>query len=254
MQKTGRIALALSMLFSISGCASFVAQATGSEPLGTDSGVRSFPQVLTDNAIERTAKINMYKLDPRFKFARVNVVSYYGVVLLTGQVSDPYLKQLAEDNLKAMTDVKAVQNYIDVGDKISYETIMQDALTTADIRRKLLTTKGISDNKVRVQTENGVVYVLGKLTPSENLALVNILQNTPNINRVVSLIDNLSESGVPTGNDALTTTNNNGGQQLVQPGSNSVVTTPLVETPVAVDPEQAPPDQPSTAIKASAMP
>ena len=37
--------------------------------------------------------------------------------LLTGQVPDPYLKQLAEDNLRAMSDVKAVHNYITVGDK-----------------------------------------------------------------------------------------------------------------------------------------
>jgi hypothetical protein len=35
------------------------------------------------------------------------------------------LKQLAEDNLRAMSDVKAVHNYITVGDKVGYNTIMQ---------------------------------------------------------------------------------------------------------------------------------
>ncbi len=260
MQKYGQIGLALALTLAVSGCASFVAQTTGSAPLGTDSGVRSFPQVLTDNSIERTAKVNMYKLDPRFKYARVNLISYQSAVLLTGQVGDQYLKQLAEDNVKAMSDVKTVHNYISVGDKISYNTIMQDSLVTANVRRMLVSTPGISDNKVKVQTEDGVVYVMGKLTPSETKVLYDILQNTPNIVKVVSLIDSLTESGVPTGNNALSASSTSSNDNAA-PGNNtnagSTLTTPLASnssldsTPVAVDPEQAAPDQPEPAASAS---
>ena len=245
------VAVVGTITLALSGCASFVAQTTGAAPLGTESGVRSFPQVLTDNSIESTAKVNMYKLDPRFKFARINVTSYHSVVLLTGQVPDEYLKQLAEDNLKAMSDVKAVHNYITVGDKIAYQTIMQDSLVTADIRRKLLSTAGIADNKVKVQTENGAVYVMGKLTPSETAVLYGILQNTPNIVKVVSLLDSLSENGVPTGNNALSSSSGGGsdvGSAAANGATNSSQTTttgtgtaaPLDATPLAVDPEAAP--------------
>ena len=69
-------------------------------PVGVDSGERSLGQVFIDSSIERTANINLYKLDPRFKQSRVNIISFHSNVLLTGQVPDPYLKQLAEDNLR----------------------------------------------------------------------------------------------------------------------------------------------------------
>lgn len=242
MQKSARIGVVFSMVVALSGCASFIAQTTGTAPLGTDTGVRTFSQVLTDNSIERTAKVNLYKLDARFKFSRINIVSFHSAVLLTGQVSDAHLKQLAEDNVKAMTDVKAVHNYIMVGDKINYNTIMQDGVVTANIRRQLVATQGISDNKVKVQTEDGVVYVLGKLTPSETQVLINIVQNTPNIVRVVSLLDNLTEAGTPTSNNAMSTSSSLAADSA---STSSVSTSNNDETPVAVDPEQAPPDLPA---------
>lgn len=255
MNKSGYLGLKMGlagiMLVGLSGCASFLAQSTGPAPLGTDSGVRTFSQVLNDNSIERTAKINTYKLDERFKYARINIASFHSAVLLTGQVSDQYLKQLAEDNVRAMSDVKTVHNYITIGEKIPYNTIVQDSIVTANIRRMLVTSPDISDTKVKVQTEDGVVYVMGKLTPSENQALINILQSTPNIVKVVSLIDLLSDAGVATSSNGLT--------QSATPATASTLnanltrtasTTPLAsptstidQTPVAIDPEQAAPDQ-----------
>jgi len=91
-------------------------------------------RALFDSSIERTAKINLYKLDSRFKQSRVNIESFHGNVLLTGQVPDAHLKQLAEDNLRAMTDVKTVHNYITVGNQIGYNSIMQDTTVTANTR------------------------------------------------------------------------------------------------------------------------
>ncbi|XID75471.1 BON domain-containing protein [Alkanindiges sp. WGS2144] len=241
MQKSGypglKVGLAMIMLFGLSGCASFLAQSTGPAPLGTDSGVRTFSQVLNDNSIERTAKINMYKLDERFKYSRINIASFHSAVLLTGQVKDQYLKQLAGDNIQAMTDAKTVHNYITVGDKIPYNTIVQDTIVTANIRRMLVTSPNITDTKVKVQTEDGVVYVMGKLTPGENQALLDILQQTPNIVKVVSLIDLLNESGAATASNGLS-------QAANLASASGATTMPLNdETPVAIDPEDAAPDQ-----------
>src|SRR5690606_25829746 len=117
---------------SLSGCASFISSGTGTAPVGTESGARTLGQLFIDSSLVRTAKINHYKLDSRFKQARVNIESFHGNVLQTGQVPVAYLKQLAEDNVKSMSDVKAVHNFITVGNQISYSTIMQD---TAEIGR-----------------------------------------------------------------------------------------------------------------------
>ncbi len=51
----------------------FYSGGTGTAPVGTDSGVRSLGQVFIDSSIKRTANINLYKLDQRFKQSRINI-------------------------------------------------------------------------------------------------------------------------------------------------------------------------------------
>lgn len=176
---------------SLVGCASFVSGGTGTSPVGTASGTRSLGQIVIDKSIERTAAVNLYKLDGRFRQSRINMNSFFGSVLLTGQVPDESLKKLAEDNLKAMTDVKSVHNYITVGNQISYNTIMQDTGVTANTRALIARAPVISDSKVSVHTEDGVLYVMGRLTNAEIADLNQVLSQVGNITKIVMLVDNI---------------------------------------------------------------
>lgn len=223
----------LSATLLISGCSSFIAANSGTEPVGVASSDRTWGQIFTDNSIERTASINLYKLDPRFKLSRVNINCFFGVVLLTGQVPDAALKKLAGDNVKAMADVKAVQNYLTVGDEVGYDQIVQDGITTATVRKNFLLLKGFKDSRVKVVTENNVVYLMGKLPKSDVDWLLDTLQRTPNIARIVTLIDILPEAAptileTPIDHRPLTTNHSNDTTAVVEPTA--------VATPVAVDP------------------
>jgi len=211
-----RFTLALLCVASLSGCASFISNGTGATPVGTDSGVRSLGQVFIDSSIERTANINLYKLDPRFKQSRINVESFHGNVLLTGQVPDVYLKQLAEDNVRAMSDVKTVHNYITVGN-------------TANTRGLIMKAKMVSDSKVLVHTEDGVLYVMGRLNNAEINDLNQVLQQVGNITKIVTLIDNVEQGSGPVASSS-----------LASPVANNYAA-PEVETPVAIDPDQPEP-------------
>ena len=193
-----RIAITLLCVASLSGCASFIAGGTGTEPVGTEQGSRTLGQVFIDNSIERTANINMYKLDPRFKQSRINLESFHSSVLLTGQVPDAYLKKLAEDNVRAMSDVKSVHNYITVGDKIGYGTIMQDTAVTANTKGLLARAPVVSGSKVKVHTEDGVLYVMGRLNTGEVADLNQVLQKVGNVTKIVMLVDNLDAPSATT--------------------------------------------------------
>lgn len=178
---------------SLTGCASFVANNTAPAPLGVPSSERSFAQVITDNGIVRTAKINLYKLDDRFNRSRVNIDSFHSVVLLTGQVPDPHLKNLAEQNVKTMRDVQAVHNYLTVGEQIGYNQIVQDGWITTTIRASILRSK-IRDTRVKVTTEAGVVYVMGRLTAAEVDEVLGLVQQVNGVQRIISLIDTLDSA------------------------------------------------------------
>ncbi|WOE31779.1 MULTISPECIES: BON domain-containing protein [unclassified Acinetobacter] len=212
-----RIAVVGLCMASLSGCLSFISGGTGSAPVGTDQGTRTLGQVFIDNAIERTAKINMYKLDSRFKQSRVNINSFHGNVLLTGQVPDQALKQLAEDNLRAMSDVKSVHNYITVGNQIGYSTIMQDMAVTTNTRALIMKAPILSDSKVQVHTEDGVLYVMGRLNTAEINDLNSILKQVGNVTKIVVLVDNLDNAS-----------------------ANSTLQ-PSVQTPVAIEADQIEP-------------
>lgn len=210
---------------SLSGCASFISSGTGSAPVGTESGARSLGQVFIDSSIERTAKINLYKLDSRFKQSRVNIESFHGNVLLTGQVPDAHLKQLAEDNLRAMTDVKTVHNYLTVGNQIGYSSIMQDTTVTANTRGLIMKAVVVSDSKVRIHTEDGILYVMGRLNQAEINDLNQVLQQVGNVTKIITLIDNVEQSRAVTSSFS----------------SPVVNAQPVEQTPVAIDPDQAEP-------------
>ena len=220
-----RIAMTLLCVASLSGCASFISSGTGSAPVGTESGARSLGQVFIDSSIERTAKINLYKLDSRFKQSRVNIESFHGNVLLTGQVPDAHLKQLAEDNLRAMTDVKTVHNYITVGNQIGYNSIMQDTTVTANTRGLIMKAVVVSESNVRIHTEDGILYVMGRLNQAEINDLNQVLQQVGNVTKIITLIDNVEQSRAVTSSFS----------------SPVVNAQPVEQTPVAIDPDQAEP-------------
>lgn len=220
-----RIAITMLCVATLSGCASFISQGTGPAPVGTDQGARSLGQVFIDSSIVRTAKINLYKLDARFKQSRVNIESFHGNVLLTGQVPDAHLKQLAEDNVRAMSDVKTVHNFITVGNQISYGTIMQDTAVTANTRGLIMKAPVVSDSKLNVHTENGILYVMGRLNTAEENDLDQVLTQVGNVTKIIKLIDNIEQMAPSSQSYA---------------GNSSLL--PSVQTPVAIDPDNAEPD------------
>lgn len=224
-----RIAMTMLCVASLSGCASFISGGTGSAPVGTDSGARSLGQVFIDSSIVRTAKINLYKLDARFKQSRVNIDSFHGNVLLTGQVPDVHLKQLAEDNVKAMSDVKSIHNFITVGNQISYNTIMQDTAVTANTRGLIMKAPVVSDSKVNIHTEDGVLYVMGRLNTAEINDLNQVLQQVGNVTKIVTLVDNIDQNTQARSNTS----------SFSSPLVNGVTET---QTPVAIDPDTAEPN------------
>lgn len=227
-----RIAMTMLCAASLSGCASFISGGTGTAPVGTESGARSLGQVFIDSSIVRTAKINLYKLDSRFNQSRVNIDSFHGNVLLTGQVPDAHLRQLAEDNVKAMSDVKTVHNFITVGNQISYSTIMQDTAVTANTRGLIMKAPVVSDSKVNIHTENGVLYVMGRLNTAEIDDLNQQLQQVGNVTKIITLVDNIEQN--PQASRAAA------GLAVPLPTA-----APELKTPVAIDPDTAEPSNAS---------
>ena len=158
--------LSLSLSGLLSGCGSVMSSA-GAGPIEEDPGERTFGQQMTDESIETKAKVNINTADEGYDDAHLSIISFNGFVLLVGQVPSEALKALATDVVKKIEDVRRIYNELEVGPATSLGTRGQDTWITTQVKSKLLASSDTPGTRVKVVTENSVVYLMGLMTEEE---------------------------------------------------------------------------------------
>ncbi len=182
------IALLTCAALQLTGCSNIVG-ATTDKPIESSSTSRSYGAAIDDEVIETTALVNIRKTNPALGNAHVLAISYNGVLLLAGQVPTEETRQLAGQAGSRVQNVKRVHNELTVGPNTELLVRTSDSGITTKIKSKLLTHKEAKSGKVKVVTENGVVYLMGVVTRSQaDLASV-LAQQTGGVQRVVRLFE-----------------------------------------------------------------
>lgn len=177
---------------SLAGCNSLIASATGPEPIGQAEGSRTISMKLEDSGIERTAGVNILKADPLFREANVHVKSFYGNVLLAGQVQNEEMKDKAEAVVRRIAEVKQIHNELTIGAASYYGERWKDGNLTNSISRAFLFEKGFPSSRTKVFTVGGTVYLMGKLTQAEADTAVDIIKQKAGVKKIVKLVDTLA--------------------------------------------------------------
>lgn len=193
--------LALCLATVLPGCTSLLATASGPEPLGVKEGQRTLSMRLEDNSIETTANVNIYKADPAFKDANITVVSFYGSVLMAGQVQTEELKKKAEEVVNRIGEVKRVHNELVVGNVPYYLARANDGIISTRIRSSMTFDSAYPSSRTKIATVNGVVYLMGKLTKAEADRAVQIISDTSGVMKIVKLVDYLPDGAAPATTD-----------------------------------------------------
>lgn len=186
---------AISLGLATSGCTSLMASATGPEPVGKAPGERSLSMSLEDSAIERDGGINIYKADEQFREANVNVISFYGSVLLAGQVQNEELKAKAEKTIRQIAEVKQIHNELIIAPASYYAERISDGTITKRIASAFLFEKGFPSSRTKVFTVGGTVYLMGKLTPGEADQAITMIKSISGVKKIVKLVDYLPAPG-----------------------------------------------------------
>lgn len=156
----------LLLALTLGGCGSIMSSA-GAGPIEEDPGERTLGQQMTDEGIETKAKVNITAASEGYKEAHLSVVSYNGFVLLVGQVPSGELKSLATDVVRKIEDVRRIYNELEIGKATGAGTRTNDTWITTQVKSKLLTSSDTPGRRVKVVTENSVVYLMGLLTEAE---------------------------------------------------------------------------------------
>ena len=150
----------------LSGCGAIMSSA-GAGPIEDDPGERTLGQQMTDESIETKAKVNINAADDGYDDAHLSIVSYNGFVLVAGQVQSEALKALATDVVREIEDVRRIYNELEVGPVTGAGTRTNDTWITTQVKSKLLASSDTPGTRVKVVTENSVVYLMGLLTEEE---------------------------------------------------------------------------------------
>lgn len=188
--KRNRLALvALSLALSVTGCSS-VLTATRDNPIDDDRGTRTLGSKIDDSLIETKVSVNIAKANIDLdKNSHVVVTSYNGVVLLAGQTPRAELKTLAEQAASEVQRVKKVHNEIQVLAPSSLLARNNDAWLTTKIKTQMLADSAIPGSRIKVVTENGIVYLLGLLTQAEATRATNLVQGVSGVQKIVKLFE-----------------------------------------------------------------
>jgi osmotically-inducible protein OsmY len=121
--------------------------------------------------------------------SHVNITSYKGNVLLTGEVANENAKSQAENLVKATASVRNITNELVIGPKSSIGSRANDAYLTSKVKAQFVSENRFQANHVKVVTENSVVYLIGFVTQQEAEAATEIARNTSGVNKVVKVFE-----------------------------------------------------------------
>ncbi|MGB4074286.1 BON domain-containing protein [Pseudomonas sp.] len=152
-------------------------------------GNRSVGNKIDDQFIAPEVSSNVARahIDLTSPTSHIVVTSYNGVVLLAGQTPRSDLKGMAEQAARKVNNVSKVHNELQVLQPTSLLVRSNDSLLTSRIKTQMLADSNVPSTRIKVITENGIVYMLGLVSQAEATHATNLVQSVSGVQKVVKL-------------------------------------------------------------------
>ena len=176
-------------LISCIGLLSACATVLSNTPITDDKGSRSLGTLYNDQLIETATVDAILRASPLLANAHVNAVSVNGIVLLVGQVPSQDTKVIAGAKARGISNARKVHNELLVSGPASYAVRTNDTLITTKVKARMIGETSFPASRIKVITENGVVYLMGLVTQVEAAWAVRVTANASGIQRIVKVFE-----------------------------------------------------------------
>ena len=152
---------------------------------------RTTGSVVEDQAIELRIK-NRFNEDAQIdQQTHINVTSYDGIVLLSGEAPSEALRTRAGQIAREAEKVRRVHNEIQLAAPSSMMTRSSDSWITTKVKSSLFGVKieGFDPTSVKVVTENGTVFLMGLVSQAEAAAATDQARQVSGVQRIVKLFE-----------------------------------------------------------------
>ncbi|MEN8260942.1 MAG: BON domain-containing protein [Pseudomonadota bacterium] len=184
----------LSLITSVilSGCVAVAAGGATAAGVGMLHDRRTSGAYLKDEGIEMKASMKLGEHVDITEQAHVNITSYNGAVLLTGEAPSEELRDKIVSVVRIVPGVKVVYSEIVVAEPSSLTTRSHDSLITSKVKTSLIGIRdipGFDATRVKVVTENGTVYLMGLVSKKEADAVVEKARWVSGVKRVAKVFE-----------------------------------------------------------------
>ncbi len=128
--------------------------------------------------------------------SHLNITSYNRQVLLTGEVPNDKDRQLAEQIVGKVENVRGIVNELAVSGNSSLTQRSSDTIITGRIKAAFVDAKDLSANTFKVVTERGTTYLMGRVTQAEATRATEIARSVSGVQKVVRIFEYLSDDEV----------------------------------------------------------
>jgi len=186
--RTTLLSLTLCAGLLVSGCAEVI-NVTTSKPIEMKANERTMGAKLNDKEIETAAKVNIKKAHPQLEYAHINIDSFNGIVLLTGQVASEELRNLVSDTVYKLNPVREIHNELVIGEPTNFTARSLDTWISTKIKAQLIADSETQSRRIHFVTENQTVFLMGIVTRAEADHIVNMVSHTADVQKVVKVFE-----------------------------------------------------------------
>ena len=189
--RAAALAATLAAAALLGGCAVLAGGAmVGTALSATDR--RSTGTQVEDQAIELKAsnRVSMTVGDR----GHINTTSYNRTVLITGEVASEADRAALENTIGGIENVRATVNELAVMGNSSLTARSNDAYLTSKVKAAFIDAKDLQVNTLKVVTERGTVYLMGRVTEREATRAADVARGQSGVGKVVKVFELISEA------------------------------------------------------------
>ena len=145
--------------------------------------------MIDDQGVEFKAALAIFNNKDIYEQSNINVTSYNGIILITGETLTEQLKRQVYDLVRVIPKVRTIHNELIIAAPSSLPSRSSDAWITSKVKAKITSDRQIDPFYIKVVTEHGVVYLMGIVNQSESDRAVGIASNSAGVQRVVKMFE-----------------------------------------------------------------
>jgi osmotically-inducible protein OsmY len=150
---------------------------------------RTAGTMLDDERIELNVLSEVAREQELSQGSHLNVTSYNGIVLLSGEVQTDALGRRIAAIATRVAKVREIRNELRIAAPSSASERSRDTVITTRVKSRLVSDPAIDGSSIKVVSENGTVYLMGLVSLEEAASAVEVTRNTNDVQRIVKVFE-----------------------------------------------------------------